>query len=728
MKSVTEADDPQPEECAFGLGKHLFDHACDFDFVDDESVFRATASDSELRVSGETYRVLLLPAMAAIRFATLEKARDFVHAGGVVLAYGCLPSASDRAGRDDSKITTLLQDIFGTADGVCSNMKRHASGGCGIFIRRGYDEVLRAIGTNIVRDVESSVTPLHVLHRVLETQDVYYLFNPASVPATTCLRLRAAGSAETWDTWTGKQEGLQVDAGVNGVSTVRVTLAAQESKVIVVGERTGNAEHPTFNIEHRTECLKGPWEFTVKPTLDNSFGDFRLPASDGCLGPEARRFRTAEETEASETWLEASFDDSAWSETTYSFGPRFESLGSLTPGADTEAMEQRLCSGDFGVGAWQQYAFSLRWGIERDPFLTHWLSGPHGLKGSVPDEYLDFKSDTPGSVWYLKTEVFSETEREVPLVMGGRCAYRAWLNGKLVLEQAEALPPGLHPPWNIPHYACEPRQTVVTLQSGINRLLLKLVQPAGQRTRAFVAFSETETKSYELGLRWFRDQHAPRPALPTGSDRRAVWFRFLAPSGLQELRFATRGVTQAWVDGKEIVCEVTVALPDGCLRYRAAVTAVSCHPVQVALRVEAPLECRAGDALPEPVSLVCGAGELPLGDWCAYGLGTYSGQGEYATTFETAPVALGEQIFLDLGDVAATAQVWINGVLAGTLLSPPWRVEITGLIQAGTNAVSILVANTLANHYSIGIPTPYAFPEQCRSGLFGPVSMVRCKQ
>ncbi|MEI6646775.1 MAG: glycosyl hydrolase [bacterium] len=729
MKSVTEADDPQPEECAFGLGKHLFDHACDFDFIDDESVFRATTSDGELRVSGESYRVLLLPAMGAIRFATLEKARNFVHAGGVVIAYGRLPCASERAGSDDPQMTELLQEIFGVADGESSHVKRHPSGGCGVFIRRGYDEVLRAMGANIVRDVESSGAPVQVLHRKLEDRDIYYLFNPATAPAETCLRLRAAGSAETWNAWTGQQETLPVDASVQGVCTVRMTLAAKESKVIVVGgRRTEDGGQRTEDGGQRTECLEGPWTFTVRPTLDNRFGDFRLPASEGCLGPEARRFRTAEETAAGVKWHEAGFDDSAWDETTYSFGPRFASLGPLLPGADSDALERRLCSGDFGMGAWQPYAFSLRWGIERDPFLTHWLSGPHGLKGSVPDEYLDFQSDTPGSVWYLKTEVFSETEREVPFVMGGRCAYRVWLNGKPVLEQAEALPPGLHPPWNIPHYGCEPQMMRVMLHPGINWLLLKLIQSEGQRTRAFAAFSTAEADSQELGLRWFRELSAPRPALPAGPERRAVWFRFLAPPGLQDLCFVARGVTQAWADGRELTIKEALPLPDGSMRYRTAVTAVSGHSVHVALRVEALPEFRAGDVLPEPVGFVCGAGELPLGDWCEYGLGTYSGQGEYTKTFAMKPAELGERLFLDVGEVAATAEVRVNGVLAGTLLASPWRVEVTELIHKGTNVVSIFVANTLANHYSIGIPTPYAFPEQTKSGLFGPVRLVRCKE
>ena len=33
----------------------------------------------------------------------------------------------------------------------------------------------------------------------------------------------------------------------------------------------------------------GAWRLTLIPTLDNRWGDFRLPATEGLMGPEARR-------------------------------------------------------------------------------------------------------------------------------------------------------------------------------------------------------------------------------------------------------------------------------------------------------------------------------------------------------------------------------------------------------------------------------------------------------
>ena len=410
-------------------------------------------------------------------------------------------------------------------------------------------------------------------------------------------------------------------------------------------------------------------------------------------------------------WHEAAFDDSLWPETTYSFGPRFEVLGPLEPGA--------RCA-----GPWRPYAFSLRWGIERDPFLTDCLSGPHGLKHRIPDEFLDFHCDRAGSEWHLRAQVAVEAEREVTLLMGGRCAYKAWVNEQLVLEQADSLPPGHHAPWNIPHYECTPRETRVRLRQGVNHLRLKLVQPEGQRTRAFVAFAPPPPDPTHLGLRWFTQPQAPRPALLAAPERRAVWLRCVAPPGLRGLQFVARGPARVWACGQELALQKMESLADGSLRYRAVAVETHPGPVSLAWRIEAAPEYRAGDVLPEPARFDCGVGRLPAGDWCAHGLALYSGIGEYRRSFELAELPRNGRLMLDLGEVSASAEVRVNGISAGVLSAPPWRVEVTDLVQAGRNTLAIQVANTLANYYSVGIPSPYIFPHQTRSGLFGPVRLL----
>ena len=73
-----------------------------------------------------------------------------------------------------------------------------------------------------------------------------------------------------------------------------------------------------------------------------------------------------------------------------------------------------------------------------------------------------------------------------------------------------------------------------------------------------------------------------------------------------------------------------------------------------------------------------------------------------------------------MGDLVATAEVHVNGKLAGVCVAPPWKVDVSEFVKRGKNRIEILVYNTLANHY-LTIPTWYR--GSGRSGLIGPVSI-----
>jgi len=713
-----ESASPRPEETAFGLGKHLFDHACDFDFIDFESLAMAVAENGKLVVADAGYRVLIFPAMKAVRMSMVVKARDFVRAGGLVIAFGCLPSASDGQGRDDANLRVLLEEIFGSTDGLKNHSKSHPGGGMAIFIRSGYPGVLGAINANIERDVTTSV-PLQVLHRQLEDHEVYFVSNPSGETVTAEIRFGSGSGFDQWDAWTGEITPLSCS------NSLRATFVPHEARIFVSNRERRVLEPVTKGAAEvvRMQVLAWPWESLVLPVLDNRYGDFSLPATSGFLGPQARRFRYSDETAAGDDWVAPDFDDSSWPETTFSFGPQLECSGPFPPDADFTGIEKSLIGGG-GAVEWSPCCFSRRWGIERDPFLTDWLSGPHGLKGIVPDEYLDFHSDTVGSVWYLRAKVVAQDDGEHTLVTGARCAYQVWLNGEPAASQRDGLCAGFHAPWNIPHYECDEVETRVRLREGVNDLLVKLVQPAGQRTRAFVAFDPPPPDAGNLALRWFTVDGLPRPCLLAGAERRAIRFRFMSPPGLREIMFVSRGRARVWVGGEEITATPIASMPGGCIRYRVLIESSVVEQQSIAIRVEAPADSHAGDALPEPVAFTCGVGVIQTGDWCAQGLATYSGAVEYKRSVSLAEIVPGQSIHLDLGTLSATAEVRVNGRTAATLVTPPWRCDLTPYLQPGVNELSITVANTLANHYSVGIPTPYAFVNQTPSGLFGPVTLV----
>jgi hypothetical protein len=735
------------EAHAMGAGKYLIDRGIDFDFVDFQSLENAVLDGERMRIGQEAYRVLVLPMMSSIRFSTLVKAYNFYMAGGLVIATGCLPCASDRAGAEDPSLTTLVRDLFGKSecDGTAT-CNVGDSGGRGIFIPDDYTRVKEMIDQYIVRDFVPHEEPIQTVHRRVGRQDIYLVFNPQDKPIQADASFRSRGRVQRWDAMTGNVHDILPRVITDDISRVPLNLGAKEAQLIVFSP-PDNAEErnihsaPRVAVDEKIVELGGQWEFSLVPTMDNRFGDFRLPIEPTLnhpfIGAEARRFRYSEETSSNPPWYDPSFNDSDWPITTYSFGPRFWKLGPIPPGTDLSDMDQRLAA--YSVVSpnvpvvvngkeyfWSPYAISLRWGIENDPFLKTWASGPHGLKMQVPDEFIDFNDPQPGTVWYLFSSVPSPAQRTCTFQIGSRSPYAAWLNGREILRQATGVPPGFHPPWDLPYYDSEPRHGQVTLQQGDNPLLMRFTQPTGQRVRAYAAFNPP-ARTDKLAMRWFTDLSVPHFNYRPQDEIHAGWYRFLSPPGLAALTAVVRGTAKIWVDGVEHSASTTEkpVVSDASLHeYHVEIPQPSPESAVVAIRVQQTADSYAGDSLPEPVMMRCTNGRISLGDWSQFGLATFSGIGKYRRTFRLTAQQAVQSVVLDLGNLSAAAAVYVNGKSAGTLIFPPWKLNLTGLVRAGENIIEVAVANTLANHYSVGIPTPYVLPGQTVSGLLGPVRLI----
>ena len=727
------------ERDAFALGTALVQAGIDFDFVDFESIDQAMPVRGCLEMGDESYRALILPRMSSIRFSTLLKARDFHRAGGMVIGFGCLPVASERHGSQDPDLAAITADIFGVESGGNEfTCHRGINGAFGFFLPEDPARLVEVIAESIDRDFSTAGPCLQVLHRRADSHDIFFVRNPASVPVSTEARFRAHGRVERWNAINGKPTSLFAKSSDGTGTRLDLALEANEAQLIVFTQAECVSQKTISFAPFKEEeiALGEYWEFTLQPTMDNRFGDFRHPSHRGFIGAEARQFRCAQESPATEGCHRSDFDDSQWPLTTSSFGKRFWKLGPLPPDSDLSELRRVLNKIDAldplipvildGVAyRWFPYEFSLRWGVENDPFLKDWASGPHGLKPSVPDEFIDLHCDCPGSRWLLWSTIQAKHPGPVPILMGSRSAYSAWVNGSAVLHQPTSLPPGRHPRWNLPHYDSTPQEAEIVLRRGANPLLLEFVQPEGQRVRAYFAV-DAPPPSRELALRWFQIPNGTQFNCEPRQPATTQWFRFTAPPGLAGLQVVSRSDVNLWADGSPLVRRPTFPRPDGCIISNWSVQQPSPDCAIVAIRIEnAPPGSFAGDCLPEPVTMECVAGRVIPTDWKHLGLGTYSGLGIYRQSFWlTEKQAASARLLLDLGDVAATALIRVNGADAGTLLRPPWRVEISAHVRPGENRLEITVANTLANHYSVGIPTPYALSHQHRSGLLGPVHLI----
>ena len=69
----------------------------------------------------------------------------------------------------------------------------------------------------------------------------------------------------------------------------------------------------------------------------------------------------------------------------------------------------------------------------------------------------------------------------------------------------------------------------------------------------------------------------------------------------------------------------------------------------------------------------------------------FSGYYRYETKAELA----GKESVLTIDDACETAELFVNGVSAGTRFATPYRFDISGLVKEGENEIAIEVATTL---------------------------------
>ena len=91
--------------------------------------------------------------------------------------------------------------------------------------------------------------------------------------------------------------------------------------------------------------------------------------------------------------------------------------------------------------------------------------------------------------------------------------------------------------------------------------------------------------------------------------------------------------------------------------------------------------------------------QLSVGSWEPAVGAAYSGSGTYTAEFALPEALVGKSGMLDLGTVCYSAKVSMNGHCLGTVLMPPYRLEIPVGLLREKNELSVTVTNTSANWY-----------------------------
>ena len=655
---------------AFETGEYLYRHATDFDFIDFESIGRAEIDSGELCVSGERYKAVIVPSMRTIRFETLEKLAEFSHSGGIVLICGALPEASDRIGRDDDILTGMVADI------VSAHGNPSAPSAVYSILKRSFTP-----------DIETDESPYH-LHRRVDGKDVYMLYGANK---DALYRFRAHGKAVLFDPWTGGERPLPIKDCDGTVSTLRMPLSASEVQLIAFDGSQSAPLSPCASVpavsRTNTVNLDGEWDFRLIPTLDNKYGDFAQPPTDGCIGAQARFFRFSHGGREKEIMC--------------SYEPYFYKLGALAH-ADDAAV---LALGEIKPGteieldgvrhSFSEYEFSMRYGVKNDAGPQH---SYHGLKGHVSDDFIAlgekvvtyvnsnsyYKEEQDGKIYYMYTSVYAGDDCTAYVKYGEFAPAAIYINGAEVSGRS------------------------VALNRGYNRVLLRY-DGAGRGYFILDREHETPEQSYPLAMKWYKNRSVlPFSPDENGADVPCV-FSFTAPPAAQKLSFTAYGDVKVYFDGKQ--AKVTSHGGD-------IYTAETCEVKKSVCEVRIEVSAHPGayeSAIAAPVDIVCADGTISQGDWGEIdGLRCYSGGASYEKRVE---IPKNTSCTVDLGEVGCSAELFVNGVSAGVRMTKPYRFDITSLCAEGVNTIRAEVFNTLYNHY-LTIPTGYNQRRQL-SGLVG---------
>jgi hypothetical protein len=770
------------ERTMFEIGEAIYKRGIDFDFVDEKSVAVATVNGSALCMPQLRFSAVVLPAMTTIPLETARKLREFVAAGGTMIAASPLPTATPENGGNDQALLGIWQDLFGDAlnnrVGMVngSNHKGHA------FLVRDQSAAVvpELICKSIARDVRTEAPDLIYTHNQAGNQHIYYFVNQRAEKRAVQLTVKAQGDPEIWDPESGmvrphhrfetSGDGTRLDLEFNPREGLLVVIQPRRVAPQVIADNLRSIEEVKpqgemvavtgtagltnalsvkliyggrrfegrlqANSAPREATLENAWECAYHPTMNNRWGDFRYPASNDLIGPEMPVVKYQAETAPTESqdWASPKFDDSKWRKVKCGYGPQWQQLGPFDRALDTLVLRDQIVSATNGVppsihlngkpAKWGTNDYSLKYGSER--MDVHQQPADDGLGAPSEDFLVLDRLPDKDSVCYLMTRVYSGEKASTRFHFGkpdhGHLLRQAWLNGEGIVsigsKDSETSAP-------------------VSLRKGWNHIVLRMelpprvskavrttkglppLPPSGNRVQTYAVFDPSAELPPPPRFLPLLRWYQQEPALLYDCGDGKPQRGWFRFVAPPGVRKAKLNMNAKGVDGW--INGKKARIQDGLLHFEGTDDEPSEASV-VALRVSFNLGSYAGAAFTDPIQFVMGKGLIRDGDWSRQGLEYYSGGLSYNQTLEVNAEQLRNRITLNLGDVRTSAEVLVNGRSVGIRLARPFSFDLSQHLRTGTNRITVKTLNTLANYMS-SLPTRYVYEGQTASGMLGPVTL-----
>lgn len=703
-------------ELSFNVGQKLIYSGLDFDYIDYQSVARSEIKGTTLSVGKEDYKILLLADIPALHHSTLQKALLFYRNGGIVIAMGDLPYASTLEGRSP-EVDKIIKEMFGVTaseqrNGLAPLSQQNERGGKAIYAKE--ENIAQVIRENIVPDFVAG-GEAKVLHRRVDKSDVYMILN---VEPGKEMFFRAQGKAELWDANTGQVKEIPVIRQDETGTTLSFDNVFDRSYLVVFNQ----AEKPTWAKAHlhagnvrahlfSTQIpVEGEWTTEIIPTMDNTYGDFRLPIREKMIGAEARTFRIpADPLNIPADWYQKEKPAGEWKTAIYGYGSQAQVA--FTDSLAFDVFTDRVKENSV---VWNPYLFSWQYGVWEQPGNQ----GYHGLKGRVDDHF--FIMGDSGH-YAFKTHLYAPQTSVYSVVVEGKAPRQILVNEGQVTDKIK-LSKGWH-------------TMVVFYQDVQQGEMAATHEMYDLRSRGSVVLIPEKDKipapysryDEHLSMRWNECEGKVR--FSPFRDCKEFPVKFKSAPGLKEMEIsAFASSVKLWIDGKEVsdalIKLVTKDKKNGLHIFSVKLPDVISRSADVSLLLTAIPGYADAAILPYPIRMKCGKGLMKACNWAEVGeLLHYSGGMRYTKVIPLKSMKKGKSVKLDLGEVVATCEVHINGKKVGTLLNSPYILDITDYVTEGDNKVEVVVYSTLSNHYQT-VPTPKHYRGDAKAGLIGPVKVL----
>ncbi len=689
-------------ESTFNMAEHLFNNGVDFDFIDFQSIENSVCENGLMKVADEQYKVLIFAGVDAVRQSSIDKAEEFLKNGGTVIFSGLAPFVSDKYGAGSKAFREQLEKMLSRPN---------------CHLTSNEEGALTVINKNIKRsfitDITSGVTKAFVHTRVHGDSKLFFV---RYAPKDSVCRFEATGRTYLFDSDKGEAILLSGAVEKDGFTYIKMPLDENCDTLILFTDEDITCDKEINIALSRKETtvetisLDGDWDFSLVPTLDNTYGDYYIPAG-GIIGAQGRFFDVTAVNDVNDIPEKPDFSEIPFCTN--------RAIGKISVKENKKALisylseNESLLSKDAFVYEGEEIKIEKtilhdRYGYhsyEYSPSLFE--QGHHGLKGRVYDDNLIFGEDC-----LFFSYIYSSEDTEAVLHYGSIKPEFTLLNGDDVSEGK------------------------VKLHKGKNLLFASFIYNEAEkpdyrnssylkRTSLYITKEDMKETGDPLSIEPFANE-AYYGFSGNGRENGLFRFEFNSVPALEKMEFSLFGeLIAVYNDGEKLSFTENGKGNFGSRLYTAEVKNVNPYVSRAVFFVKSSDGKEYTSLIPEPVKLYSGKGKMTTGDLCATGaLKNFSGKAVYEKNITVSKIYPDRRFFLDIEDAGATVNVEINGKTAVVFTYRPFYADITDYLNNGENHIKITVSSTLCNHYST-VPSKYSnFPEDSKWGLTGDVKIT----